>query len=72
MSKILSRPHATAKKKADVRSSIRCFFGFHKPNDEWILKFSSQVHYCNCKRCGRYMPENTRFTFTEAEFYKQY
>jgi hypothetical protein len=52
--------------------NIKCFFGFHEPEKEWILKWSSKVYYCKCTGCGKFLIHGQKGSYTESEFYRKW
>lgn len=55
-----------------MKNKILCAVGFHVPNNDWILKWSSKVSYCKCKHCGKFIVSGVRGSFTEQEFYQRF
>ena len=51
---------------------IKCMFGFHNPNHDWGLKWSSKVYYCKCKTCGRVLVWGRHGSFSSSEFYRRF
>ncbi|AUR85519.1 hypothetical protein NVP1076O_14 [Vibrio phage 1.076.O._10N.286.51.B7] len=32
---------------------LKCYFGLHKPDDDYILEWFTKRYRCKCERCGK-------------------